>query len=129
METKNLDGETNLKSRHAVPELAHLRSALSCSTAQFKIDCEAAEVNMFRLNAAVVSQEHPGAEETRAPINLETCLLRGCVLRNTAWVIGIVVFTGEDSKIVANSGGTPSKRSKVERDMNPQVWVLWGLSS
>ncbi|CDZ96254.1 phospholipid-translocating atpase [Phaffia rhodozyma] len=120
IETKNLDGETNLKSRHAVPELAHLRSALSCSTARFRIDCEPPEVNMFRLNAAVVAPG-PDGVEVKHPINLETSLLRGCVLRNTAWVIGIVMFTGADTKIVANSGGTPSKRSKVERQMNPQV--------
>jgi phospholipid-translocating ATPase len=45
-------------------------------------------------------------------------LLHGCVLRNTDWVIGLVVLTGEDPKIVLNSGGT---RSKVERQTNPQV--------
>lgn len=80
---------------------------------------------MFRLNAAVVvegeGQDGGRGEQVRHPVNLETCLLRGCVLRNTAWVIGVVIFTGADSKIVMNSGGTPSKRSKVERQMNPQV--------
>ena len=50
-------------------------------------------------------------------------LLRGCVLHNTKWVIGLVLFTGEDTKIVLNSGGTPSKRSKVERQTDPQVCV------
>jgi phospholipid-translocating ATPase len=129
IETKNLDGETNLKSRHAVAELAHLRSARSCATAQFRIDCEAADVNMFRLNAAVVESEPDGQggfAEKKHPISLETTLLRGCVLRNTAWVIGVVIFTGADTKIVMNSGNTPSKRSKVERQMNPQVSVPLG---
>jgi phospholipid-translocating ATPase len=114
-----------------VPELSHLRSSLSCSTARFRIDCEPADVNMFRLNAAVVVEGQPGqgteggpGEEVKHPVNLETTLLRGCVLRNTAWVIGIVIFTGTDTKIVLNSGGTPSKRSKVERQMNPQVCVF-----
>jgi len=71
---------------------------------------------MFRLNGAVVA-----ANEELHPITLETTLLRGCVLKNTAWVIGVVAFTGADTKIIQNSGGTPSKRSKVERQMNPQV--------
>jgi phospholipid-translocating ATPase len=60
-------------------------------------------------------------------------LLRGTVLRNTEWVIGIVLYTGMDTKIVLNSGGTPSKRTKVERQMNPQVYgcalFLSGLRS
>lgn len=81
---------------------------------------------MFRLNAAVVVGPKPGDEsdeEHKYPVNLDTTLLRGCVLRNTAWVIGIVAFTGTQSKIVLNSGGTPSKRSKVERQMNQMVYA------
>jgi phospholipid-translocating ATPase len=72
---------------------------------------------MYKLNAAVQIKEE------RHPVDLQTTLLRGTVLRNTGWVIGIVLYTGMDTKIVLNSGGTPSKRSKVERQMNPQVYV------
>lgn len=119
VETKNLDGETNLKSRHAVPELAHLRTAQDCARAgPMRIDAEAPDVNMYRLNAAAVLENGK-----KSPIDLQTVLLRGTVLRNTRWVTGIVLFTGSDTKIVLNSGGTPSKRSKVERQMNPQVFI------
>ncbi|KAJ7029355.1 phospholipid-translocating ATPase [Mycena alexandri] len=117
VETKNLDGETNLKSRHAVPALVHLRDAAACADPAnaFRVDCERPDNNMYRLNGAVFV----GGE--KAPVDLSMTLLRGTVLRNTRWVIGVVLFTGEDTKIVLNSGGTPSKRSKVERAMNPQV--------
>lgn len=117
VETKNLDGETNLKSRNACPELTHLRSAKECADPKnsFRIDCESPDNNMYRLNAAVVMPNG------KYPIDLGQTLLRGTVLRHTKWVIGLVIYTGEDTKIVLNSGGTPSKRSKVERQMNPQV--------
>lgn len=83
---------------------------------------EAPGVNMYRLNGAItLAGEDESQGPTVHPITLDTTLLRGCVLRNTAWVIGIVAFTGEDTKIVQNSGAAPSKRSKVERQMNPQV--------
>ncbi|KAJ9113189.1 hypothetical protein QFC22_006028 [Naganishia vaughanmartiniae] len=125
VETKNLDGETNLKSRRAVPELAPYRDAKSYANVRFRIDVEPADVNMYRLNGAVVldGEEHlgPDGQPLVHPVNLETVILRGCVLRNTAWVIGVVLFTGADTKIILNSGETPSKRSKVERQMNPQV--------
>lgn len=82
---------------------------------------------MFKLNGAAIKlAELNNANHKIHPVTLETTLLRGCVLRNTAWVIGVVMFTGHDTKIVQNSGGTPSKRSKVERQMNPQV--LFNLS-
>ncbi|KAJ6501941.1 hypothetical protein C8R45DRAFT_1209601 [Mycena sanguinolenta] len=117
VETKNLDGETNLKSRRAVPSLVHLREAAACADPEnaFSVGLERPDNNMYRLNGTVFI----GDEST--PTDITMTLLRGTVLRNTRWVIGVVLFTGEDTKIVLNSGGTPSKRSKVERQMNPQV--------
>ena len=120
IETKNLDGETNLKSRNAVPSLAHIRSAADCASPhnKFRIECDRPDVNMYKLHATV----KVGKEVF--PVDMQMALLRGTVLRNTEWVIGVVMYTGQDTRIVMNSGVTPSKRSKVERQMNPQVYVL-----
>jgi phospholipid-translocating ATPase len=82
---------------------------------------------MFRLNGAVVTLDIGDDGPAVHPITLETTLLRGCILKNTAWVVGIVIFTGSDTKIIQNSGGTPSKRSKVERQMNPMVLLNLSL--
>lgn len=118
VETKNLDGETNLKSRHAVPTLVQLQTTTDCVDAPpFRINCDRPDTDMYRLNANV---ELDG-EKTAVDISMS--LLRGTVLRNTRWVIGVVLFTGLDTKIVLNSGNTPSKRSRVERQMNPQVYA------
>lgn len=115
VETKNLDGETNLKSRHAVPELSGLRTPHDLACSAFRIEMEPPIPKMYQMNGAVLVG---GAKQ---PIDGVTVLLRGTVLRNTRWCLGVVLFTGRDSKIVLNSGETPSKRSKVERQMNPQV--------
>jgi len=129
IETKNLDGETNLKSRHGINDLSHLSTADACSRERLRLDLDAPDVNMYRLNGAVLTLDSPGHDGQPAihPITLETTLLRGCVLKNTAWVTGIVLFTGGDTKIIRNSGATPSKRSKVERQMNPQVLLNLSL--
>ncbi|EKM82413.1 hypothetical protein AGABI1DRAFT_117898 [Agaricus bisporus var. burnettii JB137-S8] len=118
VETKNLDGETNLKSRNAVPSLTDLNNAKECADPKnkFAINCDRPDTDMYRLNANVKLGDHT------SPVDLSMTLLRGTVLRNTTWVIGVVLFTGLDTKIVMNSGGTPSKRSRVERQMNPQVF-------
>jgi len=133
VETKNLDGETNLKSRNAAPTLTHLRTARDCANVknQFRMDCDRPDVNMYKLNASLIldgrergEEKEKGVEPTIFPIDMQMMLLRGTVLRNTGWVIGVVMYTGQDTRIVMNSGGTPSKRSKVERQMNPQVYAL-----
>src|SRR5437870_488 len=81
--TKNLDGETNLKSRNAVSALTHLRSAANCASKRntFRTDCRPPDVNMFRLDAAV------RVGDEAFPADMQTTLLRGTVLRNTALVI------------------------------------------
>ncbi|KAK0556677.1 hypothetical protein OC846_000996 [Tilletia horrida] len=129
IETKNLDGETNLKSRSAVPELAHLKTPADCARAKLRIDVEPQDTNMYRLNASVFLPDQKGADGNvkRCPVTLNQVLLRGCKLRNTEWVIGIVLMTGVDSKVIANSGNTPSKRGKVERQMQPMVYVNLAL--
>lgn len=122
VETKNLDGETNLKSRNAVPALIHLRNAVACAdkTNSFRIECDRPENNLYRLNATVdINGEKYSSD-------LQTTMLRGTVLKNTSWVIGVVIFTGEDTKVVMNAGVTPSKRSRVERQVNPQVYAFFG---
>ena len=67
VETKNLDGETNLKSRNAVPELTHLRSAHAILAnrgggGSFRIHAEAPDVNMYKFNAAVIFQHEDGED-------------------------------------------------------------------
>lgn len=45
------------------------------------------------------------------PVFVKNMLLRGCVLRNTSCVYGLVLNTGVDTKITRNASGTPSKKS------------------
>ena len=45
-------------------------------------------------------------------------LLRGCVLRNTKWCYGLVLFAGQDTKLMMNSGKSVFKRTNIDRLMN-----------
>ena len=52
-------------------------------------------------------------------------LLRGSKLRNTTWVLGLVVYTGEESKLMMNSTKAPLKSSRVEKVTNLQIVFLF----
>jgi len=45
-------------------------------------------------------------------------LLRGCVLRNTAWCYGLVVFAGRDTKLMMNGGKAKFKRTRIDELTN-----------
>ncbi|CEH17441.1 phospholipid-translocating p-type atpase [Ceraceosorus bombacis] len=149
IETKNLDGETNLKARKCLKATMGIQTEEDIEHARFIIDSEPPHANLYSYNALLkyLAPAGPGDEYTDAaagpggrgapgqermvskvePVTANELLLRGCALRNTEWVIGIVVFTGADTKIMLNGGETPSKRSKIEKETNVNVAVNFVL--
>jgi phospholipid-translocating ATPase len=127
VETKNLDGETNLKVRHALRAGRSIKHARDCERCEFVIESEAPQPNLYQYSGAARwtqrNPKNPGGEgqDMAEPISINNLLLRGCNLRNTEWVLGVVVFTGFDTKIMLNSGITPSKRSRISRELNWNV--------
>jgi phospholipid-translocating ATPase len=84
--------------------------------AQFSIESEAPHANLYSYNGVlkyrvadeIVGMEHPitegrdlkmGGEKTE-PISINELLLRGCALRNTKWVICMVLFTGTSLSVL-----------------------------
>ncbi|KAH9846917.1 phospholipid-translocating P-type ATPase [Lenzites betulinus] len=123
LETKNLDGETNLKPRKAVKATASIMSEEDIERTSFILDSEPPHANLYLYHAVLRYKDAASGEQRQESVTINELLLRGCTLRNTAWVIGLVVFTGADSKIMLNGGDTPSKRSKIEKETNFNVVV------
>ena len=127
VETKNLDGETNLKVRHALRAGKKVRHARDCEAASFVLESEEPHANLYSYSGVVKWNQKdphdstkPGVEMAEA-VSINNLLLRGCTLRNTDWAIGIVAFTGDETKIMMNAGITPSKRSRISRELNWNV--------
>ncbi|KAJ8330941.1 phospholipid transporting ATPase [Batrachochytrium dendrobatidis] len=132
VETKNLDGETNLKIKRGVQALQNIRTPEDCRSIRCHIDSEPPNANLYTYTGTMVLRTGTRTRDSRAnrsaiPMSTNNVLLRGCVVRNTHWVIGIVVYTGEDTKIMLNSGATPSKRSKIDRQINPQILLNFAI--
>ncbi|KAJ1993758.1 phospholipid transporting ATPase [Dimargaris cristalligena] len=129
IETKNLDGETNLKLRQAMGSTSSWQSVDDLRSTEISVDCEAPNTNLYSFKGSMTnnhrvdpnqSPEFPKVPRAE-PITIDNILLRGCILRNTDYVVGLALFTGPESKIVLNSGVTPNKRSRIEKIMNTQV--------
>lgn len=126
IETKNLDGETNLKVRQALKCGQGIKHALDCECSRFWIESEGAMPNLYSYSGVAKwtgEDEIPRSE----PISINNVLLRGCALRNTEWAVGVVIFTGSETKIMLNAGVTPTKRSQISRELNVSVMANFML--
>ncbi|ODQ78763.1 hypothetical protein BABINDRAFT_162450 [Babjeviella inositovora NRRL Y-12698] len=124
VETKNLDGETNLKVRQALKCGGRLQRAADCSRMKFWLESEGPHANLYSYQGNLKWER---GEVSNEAITINNMLLRGCSLRNTKWAVGIVVFTGTDTKIVLNAGITPTKRSRITRELNVSVLLNFVL--
>lgn len=124
VETKNLDGETNLKVRQALKYGStekKIKKADNLMDHQFQIDSEGPHPNLYSYQGNLKYFDENTNDLKQEAITINNLLLRGCSLRNTKWVIGIVVFTGDDTKIILNAGITPTKQSRMSHELNYYV--------
>ncbi|KAK3098825.1 hypothetical protein FSP39_023456 [Pinctada imbricata] len=113
IETAELDGETNLKVRQALDDTAEMGNDIhKLSAFDAELVCEAPNNNLSKFEGTMKWKNNT------YPVDNEKILLRGCVLRNTGWCYGLVVFAGKDTKLMMNSGKAVFKRTHIDRLMN-----------
>ncbi|OII76545.1 phospholipid-translocating P-type flippase family protein [Cryptosporidium andersoni] len=124
VETTSMDGETNLK-LHESPRTLYKNNICNINDI----------LNLNGLFYCKKPNDHPNEVDITAKVNIKneskstrelyfSCnpanmLLRGCRLRNTAWALGIVIYTGHETKIYMNSiRSAPHKMSFVKQVYN-----------
>ncbi|XP_011920696.1 PREDICTED: probable phospholipid-transporting ATPase IM isoform X4 [Cercocebus atys] len=122
VETAELDGETNLKVRHALSVTSELGADIN-RLARFDgiVVCEAPNNKLDKFMGIL------SWKDSKHSLNNEKIILRGCILRNTSWCFGMVIFAGPDTKLMQNSGKTKFKRTSIDRLMNTLVLWIFGF--
>ncbi|CEM07868.1 unnamed protein product [Vitrella brassicaformis CCMP3155] len=183
VETKNLDGETNLKHKSCIPEVAELvTSDEEAANVELELVFEPPNEQLYAFNGLLrlppappahsstkslnttnntisINQDNAahtptptpdalppppsvpsglvplspsrstskkGAKSREVPMSATQFLLRGSSLVNTAWVYGMVVYTGHQTKIFRNSSTQArGKWSQLERTYNNHAVSLF----
>lgn len=120
VETMNLDGETNLKLKKSVDATLDLDGDEEFGGFLGVVRCEDPNPNLYSF---VGNLEYEGAVLALGP---QQILLRDSKLRNTQYVYGVVIFSGKDTKVMQNATDPPSKRSRIEKQMD---WIIYFLFS
>ncbi|KAM8860791.1 phospholipid-transporting ATPase ID [Synchiropus picturatus] len=119
IETAELDGETNLKVRQALTVTSDLGDSIRLADFNGEVKCEPPNNRLDKFAGTLIWVDN------KYPLDNDRMLLRGCVLRNTEWCFGLVIFTGSDTKLMQNSGRTKFKRTSVEKLLDTLViWIF-----
>jgi phospholipid-transporting ATPase len=121
IETANLDGETNLKLRQALAQTNSLQDKKLLSELKGVVECDLPNNKLYKFDATLAL-----GDKTYSLSNKQV-LLRGCTLRNTKWIYGVVVYAGKESKLMKNASRPPLKRSLVEERMNIGLIILFSI--
>ena len=126
VETSNIDGETNLKLKEGVGSIA---TACPDDAALGALDGEIVyEQPNSRIHTFTGKMRGRAGGEF-VPVSARNMLLRGCTLRNTKWIVGLVVFTGRETKVMKKAGSVRSKISKVEGTMNRLIMIIFATQA
>lgn len=131
IDTASIDGETTLKIRRA-PLLESAPSWMS----------EAAPKDERRLHKVmatlkgVIECDHPNERINRftgtlkldghrsAPLGKDHVVLRGSSL-HTDWILGVAVYTGQETKLALNARTPPQKLSRIDKTCNRVVIAIF----
>lgn len=127
IETSNLDGETNLKIKQASTSTVKLTSPLEISRLDGMLRSEQPNNSLYTFEATLSMQSNAVGGARDVPLGPDQLLLRGAQLRNTAWMYGLVVFTGHETKLMRNATAAPIKRTAMEKTVNIQMLYLFGI--
>ncbi|XVF02324.1 hypothetical protein REPUB_Repub04eG0165900 [Reevesia pubescens] len=120
IETANLDGETNLKIRKALERTWDYLSPEKACEFKGEVQCEQPNNSLYTFTGNLVM------DNQTLPLSPNQILLRGCSLKNTEFIVGTVIFTGHETKVMMNSMNVPSKRSTLERKLDKLILALFG---
>ena len=133
IETSSLDGEKTLKLKIANNKIYGLiskkintnkriekiKNLIDFKISGFvQVSPPNSDLNQIDGKLNFFIQENGLLIEDSFPITIKEFLLKGSILKNTNWIIGIIIYTGMNNKIILNSKSPRMKISTIEMRMN-----------
>ena len=135
VETGTLDGEKTLKLKEASKLTGSLYNIQGKKSNIFNMQgvvfADRPNPELYQLNGKMHLKYNNNttiSEELKVvdiPLDSKQLLLKGAKLKNTQWVIGIVVYSGSNCKIMKNAKDPVTKYSSVEKLMNQALILIF----
>ena len=133
IETGTLDGEKTLKQKESPKETKGKFNEKEEKVKELEIEgkiiADHPNPELYQLNGRMnlkfKTVNTTGYEEYNIPLDAKQLLLKGAKLKNTRWILGIVVYTGHNCKIMKNAKEPRTKFSSVEALMNKGLVLIF----
>ena len=129
LETKNIDGETNLKNKQSSKEfIQKIKSDEDLSNLKYVCVTKPSDEYIYKFNATLYEVDENGKIKNINEYILmdsKSFILRGCTLRQTDYIIGVAIYIGEHTKTMLNAPKVKTKHSNVEYIMNKQIIAIF----
>ena len=123
IETANLDGETNLKlksvpkefsDQHPLNGNSSLEEAVKSLSEQLpvlRVKCQLPNKSLYEFDGQLtLGSSDVEAGTGTVALSANNVVLRACKLRNTEWIVGLVVYSGRETKIQMNSAAVRKRK-------------------
>ena len=138
IDTSTLDGEKHLKPREVLKETFNCINVKPTSSSKrsrkdFEIDIrvelhiEEPTISLYRFEGYLYVYKNGVSNKKKLGLSIKNLLMKDSKLMNTDWAIGIVVYTGNDTKVQKNTGSNRLKASHQEGRLMNMIIVLFCL--
>jgi magnesium-transporting ATPase (P-type) len=125
VETKGLDGETNLKLKKSFLTSPNYKGRIAEASIRLKYQINCSAPNEYLNDFSGKVTVHEAGRQTEIGLDSSNLVLRGCYLKNVQMAVAAVVFTGMDTKLVLNTVQYEPKKSKLMTEVNKLVFEIF----
>ncbi|KAJ6241987.1 putative phospholipid-transporting atpase [Anaeramoeba flamelloides] len=126
IQTANLDGETDLKPRIGLPSTASLGTDEALCSFKGVVECKPPNPDIYVFDSRLKMQPDASEEEILS-LSVSQIILQGVHLRNTEYVYGLTVYTGNQSKLGMNKLTPDTKWTKIDKQINRTTLVIFSF--
>jgi phospholipid-translocating ATPase len=115
--TDQLDGETDWKLRHAIPSCQKLQSDESLLNMVASVYAEPPKKDIYDFEGNFYRYNLNGDVDNVESLSLENTMWANTVVASGT-VIGLVIYTGKETRSVMNTSSPSSKIGKLDKELN-----------
>ena len=135
IETSSLDGEKTLKQKNPPNETIGKfveenkgndekdKKWIKILDIEGECKCDKPNPELYNLNGKM--NVNINGEIMKFPFDHKQLLLKGAKLKNTKWIIGLIIYAGHNCKIMKNTKHPRIKYSNVEKTMNYRLIFIF----